>query len=168
MFGPRFSVDPNIHPEARAGRCVPTNWLPPTHRHGRERRNGSAVRASRHAARIVRPLAPQRRRSRRFESLRALATTLRRQAVAHAVSCIYRRRIEQEYCRDGQCLEEGSHEGEVQVYRSGESLQQIPIGERRPGGETGGAGCRIVGEERVQCGVRFHPPVRLGGERRVP
>jgi hypothetical protein len=36
------------------------------------------------------------------------------------------------------------------------------------GGETGGAGCRIVGEERIQFGVRLHPPVRLWGQRQVP
>jgi len=168
MFGPRFSVDPSIHPEAAAGRCVPTNRLRPAHRHGHERMDGSAVRACRHAARIVRPLAPQRRRSRRFANLRALRATLRRKSVAHAVGCIYGRRIEQEYCHDGHCLEEGSHEGEVKVYRSDESLQGIPTEGWRRGGETGSAGCRIVGEERVQCGVRFHPPVRLWGERRVP
>ena len=30
------------------------------------------------------------------------------------------------------------------------------------GGETEGAGCRIVGEESVQFGVRFHPPLLEG------
>jgi len=33
---------------------------------------------------------------------------------------------------------------------------------RRGGGEAGGAGCRIVGEERVHFGDRLHPPCSRG------
>ena len=40
------------------------------------------------------------------------------------------------------------------------------LGKRRAGGETGGAGCRIVGEKSVQFGARFHPR-RSWGERRA-
>ena len=158
----------DIQQEARAGRCVPSNRLRPAHCHRHERLDGGAVSARGHAARIVRPLAPQWRHGGRFANLRTFATTFGRKPVAHAVGCIHGRRIEQEDRRDGQCLEEGSHEGEVQVYRSGESLQQIPTGGRRSGGETGGAGCRIVGEERVHGGVRLHPSLAYGVNAGLP
>jgi hypothetical protein len=158
----------DIQQEARAGRCVPTNRLRPAHSHRHERLDGSAVGARGHAARIVRPLAPQWRHSGGFANLRAFATTLGRKPVAHAVGCIHGRRIEQQYCRDGQCLEEGSHEGEVKVYRSDETLQQIPTEGRRRGGETGG--CRMSdsgrGESTWWC--LASPPARLWGQRRAP
>ena len=158
----------DIQPEARAGRCVPSNRLRPAHCHRHERLDGTAVSARGHAARIVRPLAPQWRYSGRFANLRAFATTLGRKSVAHAVGCIHGRRIEQEDRRDGQCLEEGSHEGEVKVYRSDETLQQIPTGGRRREGETGG--CRMSdsgrGESTLWCPAS--PPARLWGQRRAP
>lgn len=45
--------------------------------------------------------------------------------------------------------------GKAKVYRSDWHLQGLPG--TAAGGETDGAGCRMVGEERLQLG--FTPPV---------
>ena len=124
MFGQRSSIDPDIRSDARAGRCVPSKRLSPAHGDWHERVHGSALRARGHAAWVIRSLAPKRRGG-YLAYLAAIATTLRRKPIAHAIRCVRGRRIEQQYRGDGQCLEEGSHEGEVKVYRYGERLQEI-------------------------------------------
>jgi len=116
MFGPRISVDPDIRSDARAGRCVPSKGLSPTHGNRHERIDRSALRACGHAAWVIRSLAPKRCGG-YLAYLGAIATTLRRKPIAHAIGCVRGRRIEQQYRGDGQCLEEGSHEGEIKVYR---------------------------------------------------
>jgi len=138
MFGPRVSVDPYIHSDARAGRRAPANRLAKTHGHRDERVDRRAVRARRHATWVVRPFAPQRRPDRRLADLCAVAATLRRKPFAHAVGCIGRRSVEQKHRGDGQYLEEGSHEGEVKVYCSDERPQEVPKTKPPAGGETEG------------------------------
>jgi hypothetical protein len=98
--------------------------LSQTHGDWHERVHESAVRARWHATWVICSLAPKRRCG-CFAYLGAIATTLRRKPIAHAIGCVCRRRIEQEYRGDGQCLEEGSHEGEIQVYRYEERPQEI-------------------------------------------
>ena len=44
-------------------------------------------------------------------------------------------------------------------YRARSGLQGICAAPTDGGGEAGGAGCRIVGEERVHFGARLHPPL---------
>lgn len=159
VLGQRVSVDAGIRRDSRAGRYVPTNRLSEAHRHGYEGMDGGAVRVRGHAPWIVRPLAPQRGRSRSFANLSAITTALRRKPIAHAIGCICGRRIEQEHCRDGQCLEGGSHGGEVKVYRPGGRPQGIVDRGWRLGGETGR--CRMSdsgrGESTIRCPVS--PPV---------
>ena len=117
MFGLRISVDPDIRWDACAGRCVPSKRLSPTHGDWHERVRDRAVRARRHATWVIGSLAPKRRGG-CFAYLGAIATTLRRKTIAHAIGRVCGRRIEQEHCGDSHCLEEGSHEGETKVYRS--------------------------------------------------
>lgn len=168
VLGQRVSVDAGIRRDSRAGRCVPTDRLREAHCHRYEGMDGCAVRARGHAAWIVRPLAPKRGHSRRFANLSAFSTALRRQPIAHAIGCICGRRIEQEHCRDGQCLEEGSHGGEIKVYRPGGCPQGVLHGERRRGVKPGGAGCRISGRGQSTIRRPVSPPSRLKGEHGVP
>ena len=124
VTGQRVSFDPGIQSGAGAGRRVPSIWLSPAQGDRHERIGGGAVRARRHAAGVIRPFAPQWRPARGFAHLCALGATLRRKSIAHAIGRICGCRIEPEHRRNGQYLKEGSHEGEVKVYRSDERLQE--------------------------------------------
>ena len=152
-----MSLGADFHRRARAGRSVPAKRLCPAHRDRHQGVDRGAVRVGGHAARIVGSLTPKWRGDGLLANLRGFAATLRRQSIAHAVRCIHRCGVQQEHRGESQCLEEGSHEGEVKVYRSNRRPQQIATGIGMAGGETEGARCRIVGEESVQIGVGFTP-----------
>ena len=62
----------------------------------------------------------------RLRGRAAFNATLRRKPIAHAIGCICRRRVEKKHRGDDQCLEEGSHEGEIKVYPGEACPQQIP------------------------------------------
>ena len=79
-----------------------------------------------HAAWVVGALTPERRRRGLVENRAAIHATLRRKAIAQAIGCFCRRRVEKKHRSDGECLEEGSHEGEIRVYPGETCPQQIP------------------------------------------
>jgi hypothetical protein len=158
VFGPRISVEAHVHSDGGAGRRVPANRFCPAHHDRYQRVRRRPVRVCRHAARIIGALTPQWRSDGCFPDLSGLGTTLGGKPIAHTISGVGRCCIEQQYRSDDQGLEEGLDHGEVKVYRSGASPQQYPNVGPQSGGETGITGCRMLGEERVQFGVRFHPP----------
>jgi hypothetical protein len=167
VFGSGVALDSESHLGAGARRRTPSNRLSPAHSHRHQCARRGAVRVRGHTARVVGALTPKRGRDGSVTHFCALGTTLRRQLIANAIGCVCRRRVEKEDCGNGQCLEEGSHEGEPEVYPAHGYLQEIPAF-RTPGGVK--PGVKDVGwwERREYSWCPVSPPRRSWGERGLP